>query len=94
MALIGELSEEAAAAGMNNIKRFRLQNTRKILRVTLNTDIMNILLLSSDPFITGQLEMSFSNCLLVYSFVEIYRHLYPKIFVEIYFNFNSVARNL
>ena len=35
---IGELSEEAAEASNKNIKQFRRDNTRKMSRVTTNTD--------------------------------------------------------
>lgn len=50
---IGELSEEAAESTNKNIKSFRLKHTRKISRVTTNTDLMNRLLLNSDPLITS-----------------------------------------
>lgn len=51
---IRELSEEAAEAKNKDIKLFRMRHTRKISRVLTNTDLLNRLLLSSDPFITGQ----------------------------------------
>lgn len=54
---IGELSEEAAEAKNKDIKRYRLQHTRKISRIATNTDLLNILLLSSDPFISGQRKL-------------------------------------
>lgn len=54
---IGELSEEAAEAKNKDIKRYRLQHTRKTSRIATNTDLLNILLLSSDPFITGQRKL-------------------------------------
>lgn len=50
---IGELSEEAAEARNKDIKKFRLNHTRKTSRIATNTDLLNRLLLSSDPFITG-----------------------------------------
>lgn len=50
---IGELSEEAAEAKNKDIKQFRLQYTRKISRIATNTDLLNRLFLSSDPFISG-----------------------------------------
>lgn len=50
---IGELSEEAAESNNKYFKRFRRDHTRKISRVDSNTDLMNRLLLSSDPYITG-----------------------------------------
>lgn len=54
---IGELSEEAAEAKNKDIKLFRLNHTRKISRVLTNTDLLNRLLLSSDPFIAGQRKL-------------------------------------
>ena len=53
LASIGELSEEAAETNNKNIKQFRLSHTRKISRIATNTDLMNRLLLNSDPFITS-----------------------------------------
>lgn len=50
---IGDLSEEAAEAKNKDIKNFRLNHTRKISRIASNTDLLNRLLLSSDPLITG-----------------------------------------
>lgn len=50
---IGELSEEAAESNNKNYKAFRRDHTRKMSRVLSNTDLLNRLLLSSDPFITG-----------------------------------------
>lgn len=54
---IGQLSEEAAEAKNKDIKRYRLQHTRKTSRIATNTDLLNMLLLSSDPFITGQRKL-------------------------------------
>lgn len=54
---IGELSEEAAEARNKDIKSFRRKHTRKISRVLTNTDLFNRLLLSSDPFISGQRKL-------------------------------------
>lgn len=53
MLAIGELSEEAAESNNKNIKLFRLNHTRKMSRVLTNTDLMNKLLLNSDPFVTS-----------------------------------------
>lgn len=50
---IGELSEEAAEATNKYIKSFRKNHTRKMSRIVTNTDLVNRLLLHSDPFITG-----------------------------------------
>lgn len=50
---IGQLSEEAAESRNKDIKAFRLNFTRKISREKTNTDLMNRLLLSSDPFISS-----------------------------------------
>lgn len=50
---IGELSEEAAEATNKYIKSFRRDHTRKMSRTLTNTDLINRLLLHSDPFITG-----------------------------------------
>lgn len=50
---IGELSEEAAESNNKNYNAFRRDHTRKMSRVLTNTDLLNRLLLSSDPFITG-----------------------------------------
>lgn len=50
---IGELSEEAAESTNKNIKLFRRDHTRKMSRVTTNADLLNRLLMSSDPFITS-----------------------------------------
>lgn len=55
---IGELSEEAAEAKNKDVKRYRLQNTRKMSRISTNTDLIHMLLLSSDPFISGQRKLA------------------------------------
>lgn len=55
---IGELSEEAAESNNKNIKNFRLNHTRKISRETTNTDLLQRLLLNSDPFITNLRQLS------------------------------------
>lgn len=54
---IGELSEEAAESKNKDIKKIREHHTRKISRISTNTDLLNRLLLSSDPFITGQRKL-------------------------------------
>lgn len=50
---IGQLSEEAAEARNKHIRLYRLNYTRKFSRVTCNMDVLNRLLLTSDPLITG-----------------------------------------
>lgn len=50
---IGELSEEAAEAKNKDVKKFRLNHTRKNSREHTNLDLMNRLLLTSDPYISG-----------------------------------------
>jgi len=54
---IGELSEEAAEVKNKDIKLYTLNHTRKMSRVLTNTDLLNSLLLSSDPFIAGQRKL-------------------------------------
>lgn len=51
---IGELSEEAAESTNKNIKAFRLNHARKMSRIFTNTDLLNRLLLNSDPLITSK----------------------------------------
>lgn len=50
---IGQLSEEAAEARNKHIRSFRLNYARKFSRVACNTDVLNRLLLTSDPLLTG-----------------------------------------
>lgn len=50
---IGQLSEEAAEARNKHIRSYRLNYTRKFSRVACNQDVLNRLLLTSDPLITG-----------------------------------------
>jgi len=50
---IGEMSEEAQEAKNKDYKHFRFHNTKKISREDQNRDLMNILLLSSDPYISS-----------------------------------------
>lgn len=51
---IGQLSEEAAEARNKYIRLFRLGYSRKFSRVECNIDVLNRLLLTSDPFMTGR----------------------------------------
>lgn len=50
---IGNLSEEASEARNKDFRRFREHNSRKKSRVSSNEDILNFLLLSSDPLISS-----------------------------------------
>jgi hypothetical protein len=54
---IGQLSEEAQEARNKDFKRIRECHARKISRSSTNTDILNSLLISSDPFISGLRKM-------------------------------------
>lgn len=54
---IGQLSEEAAEARNKYIRLYRLNFSRKFSREDCNMDILNRLLLNSDPIITGMREM-------------------------------------
>lgn len=50
---IGYLSEEAAEARNKDFRRYREFRSRKCNRKLTNTDILNNLLISSDPFISN-----------------------------------------
>lgn len=50
---IGQLSEEAAEARNKHIRLYRLNYSRKFSRIDCNMDVLNRLLLTSDPLITG-----------------------------------------
>lgn len=49
---IGQLSEEAAEARNKDFRRYRENHSRKFNRTTTNRDILNFLLVSSDPLIS------------------------------------------
>ncbi len=49
---IGQLSEEVLECRHKEVRRFRLQNTRKISRTKTNEDLLHALLISSDPVVT------------------------------------------
>lgn len=49
---IGQLSEEAAEARNKHFRQYRLDFARKFSRVQCNVDVLNRLLLTSDPFIS------------------------------------------
>lgn len=50
---IGQLSEEAAEARNKNFRQYRLNYSRKFSRVECNMDILNRLLLNSDPYLSS-----------------------------------------
>lgn len=50
---IGQLSEEAQEARNKDNRRYREFFTRKTSRIDTNTDLLNRLLISSDPFISS-----------------------------------------
>lgn len=50
---IGQLSEEAQEARNKEFRRFRENHSRKFSRVATNQDLLNSLLISSDPLITS-----------------------------------------
>lgn len=49
---IGQLSEEAQEARNKDLKNFRRSHTRKYSRQATNEDLLHLLLVSSDPYIT------------------------------------------
>ncbi len=50
---IGQLTEEAAEARNKDFRRYREYHTRKFNRVVTNQDLLNALLVSSDPLISS-----------------------------------------
>ncbi|XP_029053728.1 uncharacterized protein LOC114881192 [Osmia bicornis bicornis] len=50
---IGQLSEEAAEARNKHFRMYRQQYARKFSRESCNLDVVNRLLLTSDPLLTG-----------------------------------------
>ena len=50
---IGQLSEEASAARNKHFRRYRQNFSRKFDRVVCNRDILNRLLLTSDPLLNS-----------------------------------------
>lgn len=50
---IGQLSEEAQEARNEDCRRFREHNTRKYSRLATNRDLLNMLILTSDPLINS-----------------------------------------
>ncbi|CAH1995253.1 unnamed protein product [Acanthoscelides obtectus] len=55
---IGELSEDALEARYKEVRKHRLSDTRKCARTDTNKDLMRVLLLTSDPFITSKRKVS------------------------------------
>lgn len=55
---IGKLFEEAQEASNKDFKRFRENNTRKCSREQTNIDLLHILLISSDPYISSLRNIS------------------------------------
>lgn len=55
------MTEEAQEARNKDFKKFREHHSRKCSRVKLNTDVFNIFLLSSDPFITSKRNLTKKN---------------------------------
>lgn len=55
---IGQLSEEALEARHKEVRKHRLSHTRKTSRVSCNTDLMNTLILTSEPLIAYQRNTS------------------------------------
>ena len=49
---IGQLSEEAAEARNKHFRQYRVHFARKFSRTSCNIDVINRLLLSSDPFLS------------------------------------------
>lgn len=56
---IGELSEKSWQTRIKDIKKFPLQHTRKLSRVASNSDLMDIFLYSSDPFIIAHRKLTY-----------------------------------
>lgn len=55
---IGQLSEEAAEARNKHFRLYRLNYARKFSRIDCNKDVLNRLLLTSDPLITSMRRLS------------------------------------
>jgi hypothetical protein len=50
---MGQLSEEAQETRNKDLKLYRKSHTRKVSRETTNQDLLNLLLVSSDPYVTS-----------------------------------------
>ncbi|CAH1962491.1 unnamed protein product [Acanthoscelides obtectus] len=55
---IGELSEDALEARHKEVRKRRLSHTRKRSRTDTNKDLMRVLLLTSNPFISSKKKVS------------------------------------
>lgn len=55
---IGQLSEEASEARNKDFRNFRQHHTRKISRIKTNEDILNSLLVTSDPVISSKVPFN------------------------------------
>ena len=51
--ILGQLTEEASEARNKEFRKFQSQHTRKVTRIASNTDLIHILLVSSDPYISS-----------------------------------------
>lgn len=60
---IGQLTEEAAEARNKDFRRYREHHSRKFNRTTTNRDILNFLLVSSDPLISSMRPVIKKKCL-------------------------------
>lgn len=58
---IGQLSEEAQEARNKDCRRYRLAHTRKSSRINTNRDLLNMLLITSDPLINSYRQKPFKN---------------------------------
>lgn len=54
---IGQLSEESQEARNKDCRRFREHHTRKQSHISTNTDLLNMLLITSDPVINSLREL-------------------------------------
>ena len=50
---IGQLTEDAQEARHKDYRFYREHRTRKVSRIKTNEDLLHLLLVSSDPFISG-----------------------------------------
>lgn len=69
---VGMLSEEALEATHKVIRKNRLNHTRKNSRANSNADLLNHLLISSDPLISSSRKASHSNSKLNLEYIKKY----------------------
>jgi hypothetical protein len=55
---LGQLSEEAQESRNNDLKYFRSSHSRKISRSSTDEDVLNLLLVSSDPLMSSLRKLS------------------------------------